>query len=82
MSTQLTELFESNRQWATRTEQREPGFFSKLFGSNTAIAPLKYRIVVKSEGNATVVSVLNAAGAPDSSADAQRILQVIADDLR
>ena len=55
---------------------------SKLFGSNTAIAPLKYRIVVKSEGNATVVSVLNAAGAPDSSADAQRILQVIADDLR
>jgi outer membrane protein assembly factor BamC len=67
---------------APTADKKEPGFFSKLFGSNTAIAPLKYRIVVKSEGNATVVSVLNAAGAPDSSADAQRILQVIADDLR
>jgi len=30
MSTQLTELFDSNRDWAARTEQREPGFFSKL----------------------------------------------------
>ncbi|MBN8487106.1 MAG: carbonate dehydratase [Burkholderiales bacterium] len=30
MSTQLTELFDSNREWARRTEQREPGFFSKL----------------------------------------------------
>ena len=35
MSTQLTELFESNRQWATRTEQREPGFFSKLLEQQT-----------------------------------------------
>ena len=67
---------------APTADKKEPGIFSKLFGANTAIAPLKYRIVVKSEGNATTVSVLNAAGAPDSSADAQRILQVIADDLR
>ena len=67
---------------APTADKKEPGIFSKLFGSNTAIAPLKYRIVVKSEGNATTVSVLNAAGAADSSADAQRILQVIADDLR
>ena len=67
---------------APTADKKEPGFFSKLFSSNTAIAPLKYRIVVKSEGNATVVSVLNATGAADSSTDAQRILQVIADDLR
>jgi len=67
---------------APTADKKEPGIFSKFFGSNTAIAPLKYRIVVKSEGNATTVSVLNAAGAADSSADAQRILQVIADDLR
>jgi len=67
---------------APTADKKEPGIFSKLFGANTAIAPLKYRIVVKSEGNATTVSVLNAAGAPDSSADAQRILQVITDDLR
>ena len=30
MSTQLDELFESNRRWAAKTEAREPGFFSRL----------------------------------------------------
>ena len=30
MSTQLQELFESNRRWAEKIEAREPGFFSKL----------------------------------------------------
>jgi carbonic anhydrase len=30
MSTELTELFDSNRRWAQRTEQREPGFFTRL----------------------------------------------------
>ncbi len=66
-------------------DKKEPGFFAKYlsFGSsNTAIAPLKYRVAVRSEGNTTTVSVLNAAGAPETSADVQRILQVIADDLK
>ena len=61
----------------------EPGFFSKLFsGSAAAAMPLKYRIFVKSEGEKTTVSVLNAQGTPESSANAQRIVQVIADDLK
>ena len=30
MSTDLEELFESNRRWAAKTEAREPGFFSRL----------------------------------------------------
>ena len=61
----------------------EPGFFSKLFsGSKAALLPLKYRINVKSEGEKTTVSVLNAQGAPEASANAQRIVQVIADDLK
>jgi len=30
MSTDLSELFESNRRWAEETEQREPGFFTRL----------------------------------------------------
>ncbi|UUZ71278.1 outer membrane protein assembly factor BamC [Polaromonas sp. P1(28)-8] len=61
----------------------EPGFFSKLFsGSPAAPAPLKYRIAVKSQGESTTVSVLNAQGAPESSANAKRIVQVIADDLK
>jgi len=61
----------------------EPGIFSKLFSASPAAAmPLKYRISVKSEVEKTTVSVLNDQGVPDSSANAQRIVQVIADDLK
>jgi outer membrane protein assembly factor BamC len=64
-------------------DKKEPGFFGKLFGgSNKDAAPLKFRISVKSQGESTTVSVLNANGAPETSANAQRIVQVIADDLR
>lgn len=64
-------------------DKAEPGFFGKLFGrGKDAEAALKYRIAVRSQGNSTTVSVLNANGAPESSANAQRIVKVIADDLR
>jgi carbonic anhydrase len=32
MSADLKELFDNNRRWAEDTEQREPGFFSRLLG--------------------------------------------------
>ncbi|MDZ7858970.1 carbonate dehydratase [Sphaerotilus sp.] len=35
MSTELNELFESNRRWAAEIEQREPGFFSRLIQQQT-----------------------------------------------
>ena len=64
-------------------DKKEPGFFGKLFSSSgNAAAPLKFRISVKSQGEATTVSVLNASGAPETSANAQRIVTVIADDLK
>ena len=65
-------------------DKKEPGFFGKLFtfGSGKAEAPLKFRILVKSQGEASTVSVLNDSGAPETSANAQRIVQVIADDLK
>ncbi len=66
------------------SDSKAPGFLSKLFSfsGSSAVTPLKYRIAVKSQGNATTVSVLNAQGAADASANAQRIVKVIADDLR
>ena len=68
---------------APNADKKEPGFFGKLFsGSSAATPPLKFRIVVRSAGEATTVSVLNAAGAPESSANAERIVRVIADDLK
>lgn len=60
----------------------EPGFFAKLFGSENSSAPTKYRVVVRSQGESTTVSVLNDKGQPDSSANAQRIVKVIADELK
>ena len=64
------------------TESKEPGFFSKVFGSGAAAPPLKYRIAVQSQGQDTMVSVQNPNGEPASSANAQRIVKVIADDLK
>jgi outer membrane protein assembly factor BamC len=64
-------------------DKKEAGFFGKLFSSSSKDeAPIKFRISVKSQGEATTVSVLNEAGAPESSANAQRIVKVIADDLK
>lgn len=64
-------------------DKSEPGFFGKLFGGSKANAvPLKYRIAIVSQGESTTVSVLNASGVPDTSANAQRIVNVIADDLK
>ena len=64
-------------------DKKDKGFFAKLFSrSDDGVAPLKYRINIKSQGESTTVSVLNSAGTPEASANAQRIVQVIADDLK
>jgi outer membrane protein assembly factor BamC len=66
-----------------KADSKEPGFFGKLFGASSKdAAPLKFRIALRSQGESTTVSVLNAAGSPETSANAQRIVQVLAADLR
>ena len=62
---------------------KKEGFFSKIFGgSKDAVPPLQYRIAVRSDGSASTVTVQNASGAPESSANAQNIVRVLADDLK
>jgi outer membrane protein assembly factor BamC len=64
-------------------DKADPGFFGKLFsGAKADSGPLKYRISVVSQGDASTVTVLDAAGKPDVSVSAQRIVKVIADDLK
>ena len=64
-------------------DKPEQGFFGKIFGGSKAdAAPLKYRIAVVSEGESTTVSVQSASGQPETSVNAQRIVKVIADDLK
>ena len=68
---------------APETENSEPGFFSKIFsGPAKATDATKFQIAVRSQANSSVVSVLNAQGAPEASASAQRIVKVIADDIK
>ena len=64
-------------------DKSDQGFFAKIFGGTSATpAPLKYRITVQSTGESSTVAVLNNDGNTETSASAQRIIKVIADDLR
>ena len=64
-------------------ESAKPGFFSRLFSSSPAQAkPVQYRIAVRSSGTNTTVSVLNAQGQPDTTADGKRIVELLAADLK
>ncbi|WP_051443447.1 outer membrane protein assembly factor BamC [Curvibacter gracilis] len=68
---------------APNPDKKEPSFIGKLFSSSdTNTAPVKYQIAVRSEGNNTTVSVLDANGAPETSSTAQRIVKVLVDDLK
>jgi outer membrane protein assembly factor BamC len=68
---------------APDANKAEQGFFSKLFtGSKPDAKPLKFRVSVVSQGNASTVSVQNADGSAADPADAQRIIKVLADDLK
>lgn len=68
---------------ALATDAAKPGFFGRLFGGSAAEAtPAQYRVVVRSSGESTTVSVLDAQGQPEASANAQNILQLLANDLK
>lgn len=64
-------------------DNTEPGFFSKLFSSSDKNSDAaKFQIAVRSVGSVTTVTVLNAKGAVETSTSAQRIVKVIADDIK
>ena len=61
----------------------QPGFFSRIFGSGEkSNEALKYQIAVRTTGTSTVVSVLDGKGNAANSETAQRIVKVIAEDLK
>lgn len=64
--------------------KEEKGFFSKMFSSSAPeTGPVKYRIVVRNVGATSEVTVQNADGlASDNTPVTQRILKLLADDLR
>lgn len=65
------------------TPKEEKGFFSKLFSSATPeTGPVKYRIAVRKTDSVSEVTVQNAAGRAENTPVTQRILKLLADDLR
>jgi outer membrane protein assembly factor BamC len=62
----------------------EPNFFTRWFTSDDPAkkALNRYRIQVKPDGAKTMVSVLNYQGQPDNSANAQKIVSLLADELK
>ena len=68
---------------APNADKTEPGFFGKLFGADKQdSAPQKFKILVLSQGKASTVSVQNLDGSTAAAADAQRIVKVLAEDLK
>lgn len=68
---------------ATDTGSSQPGLLNRIFSrSPSQNRPAQYRIAVRSSGATTSVSVLDAQGQPDGSADARRIVELLAADLR
>lgn len=62
---------------------KEPGFFTKMFSSEKATPVLaKYRIAVTSKGDVSVVQVQAADGIPDASANAEKIIKLLADEIK
>ena len=62
----------------------EPNFFTRWFRSDDQAAKAlnRYRIQVKAEGTGTLVTVLNYQGQPDNSANAQKIVSLLVDELK
>ena len=69
---------------STAGQDASPGFFAKLFGAktDTSAAAVKYQVALKSDGTKTLVSVLDAQGAPDAGENSQRIVATLAEELK
>jgi outer membrane protein assembly factor BamC len=64
-------------------EPSNKGFFGKLFSSSEkSPEPKKYQIALRSVADVTTVLILNQNGEPENSAVAQRIVNVIADEIK
>lgn len=67
----------------TLADGEEPGFFAKLFGKDKdANKPRSYQILVQTQEQRSSVSVLDTNGQPEGSEVAQRILKVLAADIK
>lgn len=64
--------------------QEEPGFLSRLFGGDKPenTGPARYRVAIKGDGSSSIVSVLDAQGAPESGDAGKRIVALLVEELK
>ena len=70
---------------APGTAGQEPGFFDRLFSSSKKEVPTlsRYRITLTSKAESqSLIQVMDASGKPEEAANAERILKLIANELR
>ena len=69
---------------APGTAGQEPGFFERLFSSKKEVPTLsRYRISLSAKAeNQSLIQVLDSQGKPEEAANAERILKLIANELR
>jgi outer membrane protein assembly factor BamC len=62
--------------------REDPSFFAKLFSSDKAVTPQRYRIAVKRAGEKTQVAVQSSQGSPENSETGQRIVALLVEELK
>ncbi|THU05529.1 outer membrane protein assembly factor BamC [Lampropedia puyangensis] len=68
---------------APDAEREKPGFFGRVFGQgSSAPAPVRYRLVVKNQGQLTHVQVQDEAGNLVPAGQAQGIIKLLYEDMR
>jgi outer membrane protein assembly factor BamC len=71
---------------SSHTNKEEPGLLGRLFSfGKTKDDPtglVKYRVVVKSDGDRSTVAVFNAQGGPENGEAGKRIVKLLVDDLK
>ena len=65
------------------TNDKDPGFFGRMFSSKKEAAALsRYRIALTGSDNRSLVRVQDSNGQPETSGNAERILKLLANELR
>jgi outer membrane protein assembly factor BamC len=62
----------------------QPGLLTKIFGGkkDASASVVKYRVMVKGDGDRSTVSVFNQQGAPETGEAGQRIVNLLVEDLK
>jgi outer membrane protein assembly factor BamC len=63
-------------------EKNQPGFFARMFGAKPKDTLFKYQVLLTALAQQTRVQVADAKGQVIHTAEAKKILTVLADDLK